>query len=57
MRNIIDETLSQALMRGKRLEVIARYIRMKYRVNIDAATLRRRVEMAQSGPMNLQKAS
>lgn len=44
MNCLIDETLKKALGRGKRPAVIARYLRMKYKVVADSASLKKRIE-------------
>ncbi len=44
MKDLIDDIAKRYLVKGKRLEVIRRYIRMKYRINIDSSALLNRVK-------------
>ncbi len=43
MYDIINKIIETYTKRGKRLEVIRRYIRMKYRINIDMQSMKRRM--------------
>jgi hypothetical protein len=43
MYDIINKIIETYTKRGKRLEVIRRYIRMKYRINIDMQSMKRRL--------------
>lgn len=43
MSCVIDATTRYYLAKGKKLEVIARYLKMKYRISIDVSVLRKRV--------------
>lgn len=42
---LINQTINLHSKRGRRLEVIARYIRLKYHVHIDSSALMKRVEV------------
>ena len=44
MNCLIDHTVNYYLEKGKKLDVIKRYIRMKYRIHIDRNALRSRLE-------------
>jgi hypothetical protein len=45
MNCVINNSIVDNLKKGKKLEVIRRYIEMKYRVNIDAESLKERIRM------------
>lgn len=47
MKCIIDETVDTAVRKNKKVDVIARYLRMKYRLNIDTIALKQRVAVFQ----------
>ena len=49
MNCVINNTVDRYLASGRRLDVIARYIRMKYRIHIDASALRQRVKSMEMG--------
>jgi hypothetical protein len=51
MNCVINETVKSALEKGKKLDVIARYIRLKYHIQIDIASIRQRVNLVK---MNYQ---
>lgn len=42
MSCIINATTQYYLAKGKRLEVIARYIKMRYKISVDMSVLRKR---------------
>ena len=42
MSCIINATTQYYLAKGKRLEVIARYIKMRYKISVDLSVLRKR---------------
>lgn len=44
MNCLIDRTIKEHYMKGKNAEIIKRYIRMKYRVNIDLKALKTRLQ-------------
>lgn len=43
MKCAINDTIDSSLKKGKKSEVIRRYIKMKYRISIDAIAFRERV--------------
>ncbi len=45
MKCIIDETVDTAVRKNKRVDVIARYLRMKYHLRIDTLSLMHRIEV------------
>lgn len=45
MNCVINNSIVDNLRKGKKLEVIRRYIEMKYRVSIDAESLKERIRM------------
>lgn len=45
MNCLINQTIDRYLRRGRRLEVITRYIRLKYRVNIESSALSKRLDV------------
>lgn len=51
MKCVINETVKSALKKGKRMDVIARYIKLKYRIQIDVASIRERANLVK---MNYQ---
>lgn len=44
MNCVIDKSILYHLRKGKKAEVIRRYIKMKYRVNMDISALKERVK-------------
>ena len=44
MNCLIDNALMTNLKKGKKLDVIRRYIRMKYRISIDHAAMLKRIK-------------
>ena len=44
MNCLINKTIYSHLRNGRKLEVIARYVRMKYRVNIDEVSIQNRLQ-------------
>lgn len=47
MNCLINETADRYLRKGKKVEVITRYMRMKYRVSIEASALTKRLQFMQ----------
>ena len=45
MNCLINQTIDRYMRRGRKLEVIARYIRLKYHVNIESSALSKRLEV------------
>ncbi|SFC25968.1 hypothetical protein SAMN05421780_10448 [Flexibacter flexilis DSM 6793] len=45
MKCLIDQTVDDAVRRNIRADVVARYLRMKYRMSIDVASLKNRMAM------------
>lgn len=45
MNCLINKTADHYLRKGKRIEVIARYIRLKYRISIENAALTKRLQL------------
>ncbi|EMR01292.1 hypothetical protein [Cesiribacter andamanensis] len=45
MNCIIDNTLGKALQRGRKLEAVRRYIRMKYGISIEVDALKKRLQL------------
>ncbi len=43
MNCLINQTIDRYLRNGRKLEVISRYIRLKYRVNIESSALTKRL--------------
>jgi len=44
MNDIINNAIDFYVRKGRKIEVIRRYIRLKYRVNIDRSAFRERVK-------------
>lgn len=44
MNCVINNSITDNLKKGKKLEVIRRYIQMKYGINIDAPSLQERIK-------------
>ena len=44
MNCLIDNVLSRYLKKGKRIDVIRRYMRLKYHISIDVASLKKRIQ-------------
>jgi len=42
MNCLINETVDKYLQKGKRVDVIARYMRLKYRLKVENSVLRKR---------------
>ncbi len=53
MNCLIDSSLTYSLRKGKRAEVIRRYIKMKYRINMDLATVKERIKILSSSNLEL----
>lgn len=53
MNCLIDSSLIYSLRKGKRAEVIRRYIQMKYRINMDLIAIKERIKILSSSDMNL----
>lgn len=45
MNCVINNSITDHLKKGKKLEVIRRYIEMKYRISIDLESLRERIKL------------
>lgn len=45
MNCLINETVDRYLRKGRRIDVIARYMRMKYRVSIESSALTKRMQL------------
>ncbi|MBO3698923.1 hypothetical protein [Roseivirga sp. E12] len=45
MNCLINETVDRYLRRGRKVDVIARYMRMRYRVSIEASALTKRMQL------------
>jgi hypothetical protein len=45
MNCLIDNVLMRYLNKGKTIEVIKRYIKLKYRINIDVESIKQRVRL------------
>ena len=45
MNCLINQTIDKYIRRGRKLDVIARYIRLKYHVNIESSVLSKRVDV------------
>jgi predicted transcriptional regulator len=43
MNCTINQTIRKALEKGKKLEVIKRYLQLKHRINMDVTSLKERV--------------
>lgn len=43
MNCLINDTIRRYMNKGRKVDVIARYLRMKYHVAIDAAVLKKRM--------------
>lgn len=44
MNCLIDNVLSRYLKKGKKIDVIRRYMRLKYHINIDIESLKNRIQ-------------
>lgn len=53
MNCLIDKTIDRYHARGKKMEVIKRYIRMKYRISIDTAVLKARLEQIKPNKLKI----
>ncbi len=53
MNCLINNSLSYSLKKGKRTEVIRRYIRMKYRINMDLRSLKERIKHLANNQLEL----
>lgn len=45
MNCLINKTIHSHLTTGRKLDVITRYVKMKYRVNIDKASIQKRLQL------------
>jgi hypothetical protein len=45
MNCLINKTIYSHLRKGRKLEVIARYVKMKYKVNIDKVSIQKRLQI------------
>ncbi len=46
MTCLINKTTRHYLAKGKKIEVIARYLKMKYKINMDISLLRKRAAIS-----------
>lgn len=53
MNCLIDKSLSYSLKKGKKAEVIRRYIRMKYRIHMDLKSLKERLKYLANNQLEL----
>lgn len=53
MKCLIDKSVAYSLRKGKKAEVIRRYIRMKYRIHVDLQTIRERIRQMTSSQLEL----
>ncbi|MEM7107283.1 MAG: hypothetical protein AAF519_03585 [Bacteroidota bacterium] len=53
MNCLIDNSLIYSLQKGKRAEVIKRYIRMKYKIHIDLAAIKERIKTLSASHVEL----
>lgn len=53
MTCLINDTISFYLKREKKIEVIRRYIRIKYKINIDSESLLQRVASYKEGSLQM----
>ncbi len=44
MNCLIDNVLKRYLNKGKRIDVIKRYIKLKYHINIDLESIQKRIQ-------------
>jgi tRNA(Ser,Leu) C12 N-acetylase TAN1 len=51
MQCVINTVLEQARNKNKRLEVISRYIRLKYKIRMDISTLKNRIKGLKNYPL------
>ncbi|MEC7752864.1 MULTISPECIES: hypothetical protein [Roseivirga] len=45
MNCLINETIDRYMRKGRRMDVIARYIRLKYKVTIENSALSKRLDL------------
>lgn len=53
MNCIIDNTINHYYRQGKKASVIKRYIKMRYRINMDLASINERLRQIQSKDIEL----
>lgn len=53
MKCLIDKSVAYSLKKGKKAEVIRRYIRMKYRINMDLQTIKMRIRQMTHSQLEL----
>lgn len=53
MNCLIDKTINRYAAKGERAEAIRRYIRMKYRINIDTEAIKKRLQNLKPSNVNL----
>ncbi|WP_185154201.1 hypothetical protein [Fulvivirga sp. M361] len=53
MKCLIDKSVAYSLRKGKKAEVIRRYIRMKYRINMDLGTIKERIKQMTNNQLEL----
>lgn len=51
MQCVINNVLEQARNKNKRLEVISRYIRLKYKIKVDISALKTRIKSIKNYPL------
>ncbi len=44
MNCLINKTISSNLKKGRKLEVIARYVKLKYKVSLDKVAMQKRLQ-------------
>lgn len=54
MNCIIDNSISYHIKKGRKAEVVRRYIKMKYRINIELNALKERMKHLGIQPNNLE---
>ena len=56
MNCLIDDTIKSVVKKGKRLEVVRRYIRLKYKINMDVASIQKRInQMTLTGKLGYSR--
>ena len=53
MNCLIDKSLSYSLKKGKKAEVIRRYIRMTHRIHMDLGSLKKRIKYLANNKLEL----
>lgn len=52
MNCLINDIIEGSIRKGKKIEVVRRYIRMKYHMNIDLKSLEHRLKLIRKDDMN-----